>query len=149
MGYEKLKLKNQLCHALYSAANANIRTYEPYLKAIDLTYPQYLVMMALWEQDQISISQLSDLTYFDSGSLTPLLKRLDTKGLIKIAVAKDDLRRKVLHVTKKGERLKEKAAQVPELMSCHLTLTAAEFAQLKTLLEKVRRDLCTRARDRS
>lgn len=141
MKYETLKLRNQLCHPLYSAANALIRIYDPYLKEIDLTYPQYLVMMALWEEDKVTMGQLSDATLFDSGSLTPLVKRLAEKNLIQVTPSKEDLRQKIVTLTKKGEKLKSDAVKIPELMLCHLSLSSNEMGTLKKLLEKLRLNL--------
>lgn len=141
MKYESLKLRNQLCHPLYSAANALIRIYDPYLKELDLTYPQYLVMMALWEEDGIPMGQLSLITLFDSGSLTPLVKRLAEKNLLSVTASKDDLRQKIVTVTKKGEKLKAAAVKIPELMLCHLGLSPNEMGTLKKLLEKLRLNL--------
>ncbi len=82
-----LDLDRQICHSLYSAANALVRAYRPLLERLDLTYPQYLVMMSLWQQDGVSISDLARHTRFDAGTLTPLLRRLQKKGLIDIQVA--------------------------------------------------------------
>ena len=138
MDYDNLKLKNQLCHPLYSAANAVIRAYEPHLKKIDLTYPQYLVMMNLWEEDGGSITKISEATFFDSGSLTPILKRLVEKNLISVTGSKDDLRQKVVKLTKRGERLKDEALElIPKFLSCYTSLTSTEAATLKKLLNKL------------
>lgn len=138
MKYEQLKLKNQLCHPLYSAANALIRVYEPYLSAIDLTYPQYLIMMALWEKDHVSMTYLSEHTLFDSGSLTPLVRRLKEKGYIEVRPSKEDLRQKVVALTSRGEKLQREASKIPELMSCQIGLSLTEMTTLKKLLEKMR-----------
>ncbi len=138
MKYDKLRLKNQLCHPLYSAANAVVRSYEPHLKTIDLTYPQYLVMMSLWEQDEVTITKISEDTFFDSGTLTPLLKRLADKGFIKIAPSKDDLRQKIVTVTKKGEKLKDHALDIlPQLAACFSPITLDEAHQLGILVRKL------------
>lgn len=141
MNYDHLKLRNQLCHPLYSASNALIRIYDPHLKALDLTYPQYLVMMSLWEEDHVSISKLSEDTFFDSGSLTPLVKRLSEKGLISVVPSKEDGRQKVVTLTKKGEKLKAEAVKIPELMACHMGLSMNEMTTLKKLLEKLKGNL--------
>ncbi len=138
MSYENLKLKNQLCHPLYSAANAIVRAYEPHLRKLDLTYPQYLVMMSLWEEDAVSISKISEDTFFDSGSLTPLVKRLVEKQLIAVTQAKEDRRQKVVSLTKKGKRLRDEALElVPSLSACFCDLSAAEAQTLKKTLSKL------------
>lgn len=141
MKNEDIKLSNQLCHPLYSAANALVRVYGPILEGIDLTYPQYIVMMALWEKDGVNLKTLSEATFFDSGSLTPLIKRLMDKGLIKYTSAPEDQRQKIIYLTKKGEKLSLEAGKIPELMMCQLQLTMNEFITLKNLTEKLRRNL--------
>ena len=138
MNYNNLKLKNQLCHPLYSAANAIVRAYDPHLKKLELTYPQYLVMMALWEEDKVSISKISEETFIDSGSMTPILKRLTEKKFITITTAKDDRRQKVVSLTKKGDRLKGEAMELfPDLATCYDSITLEEAATLKKLLNKL------------
>ena len=141
MTYENLKLKNQLCHPLYSASNALIRVYDPILKDLDLTYPQYLVMLSLWEEDEVNISRLSETTFFDSGSLTPLLKRLEDKGFIIIAAGREDKRQKLISLSRKGEKLKAEAKKIPELMLCQINLSGDEFRTLKKLLDKLKTNL--------
>lgn len=138
MKYDNLKLQNQLCHPLYSVANTIVRAYDPHLKKINLTYPQYLVMMSLWEEDKVAIKKISQDTFFDSGSLTPILKRLEDKGLIIIGVSKEDLRQKIISLTKNGEELKDKAlALLPELATCFSSLSLSEAKTLKELLNKL------------
>jgi DNA-binding MarR family transcriptional regulator len=145
MDYEHLKLKNQICHPLYSATNAIVRAYDPHLKKLDLTYPQYLVMMALWEKDKVSISKISEETFIDSGSMTPLLKRLADKKLISINACKDDRRQKVIGLTRKGEKLKDEALEIlPELASCFTSITADEAMTLKKILNKLFIDLSSK-----
>lgn len=138
MKYDNLKLKNQLCHPLYSAANAIVRAYDPHLKKLDLTYAQYLVMMVLWEEDKVSISKISEETFIDSGSMTPILKRLLDKKLITVTAYKDDLRQKVIGLTKKGIALKDEALEVlPELANCFSSITIEEAVTLKKILNKL------------
>ncbi len=138
MDYNDLKLKNQLCHPLYSAANAIVRAYDPHLKKLDLTYPQYLVMMALWEEDKVSISKISEETFIDSGSMTPILKRLVDKKLITIIFSQDDRRQKVVNLTKKGDKLKDVALEIlPDLTNCYTSLTRDEALTLKKILNKL------------
>ncbi len=103
--FEQLKIDNQLCHEVYSAANALTRFYNNHLKALKLTYPQYIVMLSLWEKDGVNIQAISDQTLFDSGTLTPLLQKLKTLGFIEILVDERDRRQKVIRVTRKGRNL--------------------------------------------
>jgi len=142
MKYDNLKLKNQLCHPLYSIANAIVRAYDPYLKKLGLTYAQYLVMLSLWEEDGVTISQISEKTFFDSGSLTPLIKRLTDKGYISVSSSKVDLRQKMVSLTKRGGKLKDEAlVLVDELSACFSSITYSESMTLKKILNKLTSDL--------
>jgi MarR family transcriptional regulator, organic hydroperoxide resistance regulator len=130
-----LDLDRQICHSLYSAANALVRAYRPLLTQLDLTYPQYVVMMSLWKQDGVSISELVQHTRFDAGTLTPLLRRLQKKGLIDIQVADTDERRKVITVTTQGRTLKKSAEKVPSQIACTVDMPAEDAVKLKALCE--------------
>ncbi len=132
-----LDLDRQICHSLYSAANALVRAYRPLLEELDLTYPQYLVMMSLWQRDQVYISDLARHTRFDPGTLTPILKRLHTKGLVESQVAEADERRRIITVTKKGRALKTSAEKVPGQIACNVDLPLEEALELKSLCEKL------------
>ncbi|MCG9596907.1 MarR family transcriptional regulator [Vibrio sp. Isolate25] len=138
---EKLLLDNQLCFPLYSAANAVIRAYRPMLDKLDLTYSQYLVMMLLWEKDGASVKDLGTRLYLDSGTLTPLLKRLEAKGFVIRGRSQDDERVRVLNLTKSGQALKETAKSVPNAMRCKIDLELDELITLKQLCEKVLKNL--------
>jgi DNA-binding MarR family transcriptional regulator len=131
--YDQLKLENQLCHAIYSASNALARFYKPVLDELGLTYPQYLIMLALWERDAINILSISKVTYFDSGTLTPLLQKLKQKGLIDMKADKADGRSKIVHLTSKGLALKNKAALVPEQLVCIMPFEHSEAERLRSL----------------
>ncbi|MFN3696644.1 MAG: MarR family winged helix-turn-helix transcriptional regulator [Pseudobdellovibrio sp.] len=135
MTYEQIKLSNQLCHPLYSATNALMRIYKPLLSRIGITYPQYLVMMALWEQDKCNINTLSEMTYFDSGTLTPLLKKLCDLNFITIKTDKEDKRQKIISLTTKGLNLKEKAKDIPKDLICMVDVSKHDLINLKSLLE--------------
>lgn len=138
MKYDELKIKNQLCHPLYSAANSIVRAYEPHLKGVGLTYPQYLVMLSLWEEDGVSISNISENTFFDSGSLTPLLRRLSEKGFISVSTSEKDQRQKVVQLTKRGEKLKDQVhALIPRLGACYSSLSKDEIGTLRKILHKL------------
>lgn len=130
-----LDLDRQICHSLYSAANALVRAYRPLLEQLDLTYPQYLVMMSLWQRDGVSISDLARHTRFDAGTLTPILKRLQHKALIDIRVAKEDERRRKITVTGKGRSLKKTAQKIPGTIACTVDMPAEDALKLKALCE--------------
>ena len=112
-GYEQLKLDNQLCFPLYAAAKEVVRKYKPYLDELDLTYTQYITMMVLWENESMNVKELGSKLYLDSGTLTPLLKKLESKGYITRNRCKEDERNLIIQITDKGDKLKEKAAQIP------------------------------------
>lgn len=136
-GEKSLMLDNQVCFPLYSAANAVIRTYRPLLDKLDLTYSQYLVMMVLWENDGISVKDIGSRLHLDSGTLTPLLKRLEGKGFVVRGRSEVDERVRVLKLTQEGANLKETALQVPAQMKCKIQLELDELLELKRLCEKV------------
>lgn len=130
-----MTLDEQVCFSLYSATNAMVRAYRPLLAALDLTYPQYLVMLALWERDHIGVNQLSERTRLDAGTLTPLLKRLEGKGLLERRRSTEDERARVLVLTTAGRALRRKAETVPGQLLCRVQMSAAELKTLKTLGE--------------
>ncbi|PAU37773.1 MarR family transcriptional regulator [Vibrio coralliilyticus] len=138
---EKLLLDNQLCFPLYSAANAVIRAYRPMLEQLDLTYSQYLVMMLLWEKDGASVKDLGTRLHLDSGTLTPLLKRLEVKGFVARGRSQEDERVRVLNLTNAGQALKDSAKSVPNAMRCKIDLEVDELVTLKQLCEKVLNNL--------
>jgi DNA-binding MarR family transcriptional regulator len=115
-----LLLDNQLCFAMYSASLAMTKSYKKLLKALDLTYPQYLVMLVLWEQDGVIVSELGKRLYLDSGTLTPLLKRMESMGLLHRQRDADDERRVGVKLSDAGRALKRKALSVPEKIGCLL-----------------------------
>ncbi|GGB54031.1 MarR family transcriptional regulator [Shewanella inventionis] len=130
-----LALENQVCFSLYSATNAMIRAYRPLLDELSLTYPQYLVMMVLWQEPGISVKTLGEKLHLDSGTLTPLLKRLETKELVSRGRSELDERVRVLHVTDAGRQLHQQALSIPEQMRCKVGGTLEELAQLKQLCD--------------
>ena len=137
MTEEVLKLENQLCFPLYVASKEVIRKYRPYLDALDLTYTQYIAMMVLWEEKKINVRDLGSKLYLDSGTLTPLLKSMESKGFIKRSRSKDDERIVLAELTKKGERLKTKAADIPAKVAGCLKLGSKEALELYRLLNKL------------
>jgi len=135
---EQLKLDNQLCFALYSTSLAMTKVYKPLLQALNLTYPQYLAMLVLWEGDGITVGELSQHLLTDPGSVTPLLKRLEAEGLLTRTRSSQDERVVQLHLTDKGRALQEQAMGVP---ACILKATAqrpAELMELKNELVTLR-----------
>jgi MarR family transcriptional regulator, organic hydroperoxide resistance regulator len=129
-----LLLDNQLCFALYSTSLAMTRVYKPLLDEIGLTYPQYLAMLVLWEQDGLMVSELGERLYLDSGTLTPLLKRLESSGLIARIRAVEDERRVHITLTAAGRKLKTKAAKIP---GCILSATQCSIPELMALTQRV------------
>ncbi|MDC5807072.1 MarR family transcriptional regulator [Vibrio europaeus] len=134
---ESLLLENQVCFPLYSASNAVIRTYRPLLDSLDLTYSQYLVMMVLWESDGISVKDIGARLHLDSGTLTPVLKRLEAKGFVVRGRSELDERVRVLKLSEEGRELKAKALAIPAEMKCKIQLDLDELILLKSLCEKV------------
>lgn len=137
MSYDGLKLKNQLCFPLYAAAKEVVGKYKPFLDSIDLTYTQYITMMVLWEQKHIGVKELGQYLYLDSGTLTPLLKRLESKGFVMRKRSADDERAVTVFITDAGEKLKEQAAKVPLSISKCMPLSHEEAVTLYTLLYKI------------
>ncbi|PTP91681.1 MarR family winged helix-turn-helix transcriptional regulator [Vibrio splendidus] len=132
-----LKLDNQVCFALYSASNAMSRAYQPLLKALDLTYLQYIVMMVLWEEKEINVKALGAKTHLDSGTLTPLLKRLEMKGYVLRTRSIEDERVRVITLTPAGVELKEQAQTVPVEMLCLSKMNEDELKSLKAQCEQL------------
>ena len=135
--YPELLLDNQLCFPLYAASRAITRRYTPLLRELDLTYTQYITMMALWERDGVTVNELGGRLFLDSGTLTPLLKKLEGRGLIVRARDADDERRVIVSLTDEGRGLRERAATVPLAMMGCLDLEPADAQELKRLLGKV------------
>ena len=132
---QALLLDNQLCFALYSASLAMTKLYKPMLDELGLTYTQYLVMLVLWEGDGLMVSELGQRLYLDSGTLTPLLKRLEAAGLVSRLRAVDDERRVHIHLTPAGKRLKARAAKVP---GCVLAASQCSVPELLQLVGQIR-----------
>lgn len=138
---EWLKLDHQLCFALYSASLAMTKLYKPLLEPLNLTYPQYLVMLVLWEGDGITVSQLGERLALDSGTLTPLLKRLEAQGLLRRLRDAADERRVLLQLTPRGGALKTKALTVPENVACAAGCELNELASLTARLKALREQI--------
>lgn len=136
-----LQLDRQLCFALYSSSLAMTKLYKPLLEPLGLTYPQYLVMLVLWEQDGISVSTLGQRISLDSGTLTPLLKRLESAGLIKRQRASDDERRVEIFLNPQGLALKQQALGIPPQLACAAACSLEELSSLTRRLHELRQQL--------
>jgi DNA-binding MarR family transcriptional regulator len=141
---EWLALDRQLCFALYAASLAMTKTYKPLLEPLGLTYPQYLVMLALWEADGIAVSTLGERLTLDSGTLTPLLKRLQAQGLVQRLRDAADERRVLLQLTAAGRALKDRAVAVPQAILNATTCGLDEIAPLVRQLTALRQQLQAR-----
>ena len=138
--FDTLKLSNQLCFPLYACSREIIRKYNSPLKGIGLTYPQYITMMVLWEKKEISVRDLGKELHLDSGTLTPLLKNMESKGLLTRQRSSKDERLLIVSITREGEQLKEKALEVPPKMAACVKLTPQEAQTLYNLLYKLLED---------
>ena len=136
-GYEQLKLENQLCFPLYAAAKEVVRKYKPLLDELDLTYTQYITMMVLWENESLNVKELGSMLYLDSGTLTPLLKKLEAKGYITRSRCKEDERNLIIEITEKGEALKEQAANIPKEMTRWVNISKEEIEVMYHALYKL------------
>ena len=135
--YDLLKLENQLCFPLYAAARATIRLYKPLLDKLDLTYTQYITMMVLWERRSLTAKELGDILFLDSGTLTPLLKKMEAKGYLTRKRSSVDERSLVVTVTDAGMALRDEALSVPVAMADCLTLPREEAMTLYGILYKM------------
>ena len=135
--FNPLGLDNQLCFPLYAASRELIRQYKPFLDPLDLTYPQYVTMMALWEQDKVKVGELGARLHLDSATLTPLLKRLESHGYLQRKRSEQDERAVIVSLTDEGRALREKALSVPGCIASCISLEPQEALQLKQLLEKL------------
>lgn len=135
--FDVLRLKNQLCFPLYACSREIVKKYKPYLEKIDLTYTQYIVMMVLWERKTVNVKELGECLYLDSGTLTPLLKKLEAKGYISRMRSETDERNLVVSITEEGERLKEQAVEIPTQIAGCTNLSQEEAVLLYNILYKI------------
>jgi DNA-binding MarR family transcriptional regulator len=133
-----LRLESQLCFALYSSSLAMTKLYKPLLEPLGLTYPQYLVLLVLWEQDGVAVGALGERLFLDSGTLTPLLKRLESAGLVRRERSVDDERRVLVHLTDEGRALRARARGIPRALAAAPGCSAAEVAGLTGRLQRLR-----------
>lgn len=141
----RLLLRNQLCHSLYSASNAMVRAYRPLLEPLGLTYPQYLVMLALWEHDAVPIKQLVEDTRLDAGTLTPILKRLEQKALVQRRKSTQDERQWLIALTDPGAQMREQASDIPLKLFCMTSMSLEQARQLKQAAEQIYHDVVRRS----
>ena len=135
--YAGIRLSNQLCFPLYVCSKEIVRRYKPYLDELNLTYTQYIAMMVLWEKREVTVTELGKQLFLDSGTLTPLLKKLEQKGFVTRKRMESDERNVCISITDKGDKLKEEAVKIPEKMRCCISLNPEETKTLYTILQKV------------
>ena len=135
--YDPLKLENQLCFPLYACSKEIIRKYKPYLDDIDLTYTQYITMMVTWDKKSVNVKTLGECLFLDSGTLTPVLKKLESKGYITRERSEKDERNLVVSITDSGMKLRDKAIDIPQKMGSCVMLTPEEAKILYNLLHKI------------
>lgn len=134
---DTLKLENQLCFSIYAASRAITRIYRPLLEELGITYPQYLVMLVLWERESISMKELGNKLYLDSGTLTPLLKRLEAMELVARGRSSEDERVLEVSITERGKKLKERALIIPECVFKSLNADVTMLSRLKRDVDKL------------
>lgn len=139
--YDVLKLENQICFPLYACSKEIVRKYKPFLDEIDLTYTQYITMLVLWEHKEISVKDLGDYLYLDSGTLTPVLKKLEQKGYVTRARDTQDERVLNVTITEAGEQLKEKAVEIPSKIGNCVCLPAEDALKLYEILHKILKNI--------
>lgn len=135
--FDSLKLENQICFPLYVCSKEIVNKYKPFLDEINLTYTQYITMMVLWEKEELTVSELGKKLFLDSGTLTPLLKKLEAKGLVTRNRSKDDERNLLVKLTPSGEKLKKQATTIPTKLASCVDLEPNEAILLKQLLTKM------------
>ena len=135
--YEVLRLQNQLCFPLYAASREIVKKYTPYLERLDLTYTQYITMMVLWEEHEISVKALGEKLFLDSGTMTPVLKALEKKGLVSRARSEADERVLIVTVTQEGLLLRDQALEIPTAVGGCIGLEPEEAAALYHILYKI------------
>jgi len=143
---QALMLENQLCFAMYSASLAMTKVYKKLLKQLDITYPQYLVMLVLWEKDEVMVSELGNKLFLDSGTLTPLLKRMEAMGLLQRCRDAADERRVLVRLSEEGRALRQRAAAVPATLVCALP-PLEQVVDLREQLKHLRKGLLAQTGD--
>ncbi|MBQ1732416.1 MAG: MarR family transcriptional regulator [Bacteroidales bacterium] len=134
MAYELLKLDNQLCFRLYTAARLTMGAYHPYLDPLGITYPQYLVMLVLWEHEKQTVMDISHRLQLDTNTVTPLLQRMEKAGLIKRTKGKEDARQRIVTLTDKGLAMQEQAKHIPECLSAEILNHIGSIEELTKII---------------
>lgn len=132
-----LKLENQLCFAVYACSKEITKLYREHLEEMNLTFPQYLVMLVLWEKDERTVSDLGEKLYLDSGTLTPMLKRMEQTGLVQRVRLKEDERKVAISLTEKGKALKKQAACIPKSVAPSFGITKEDYLDLLMKLNQM------------
>lgn len=139
--YDSLKLEHQLCFPLYAASREVIKRYRPYLEPLGITYTQYITMMVFWQEGKVSVKELGKKLLLDSGTLTPVLKSLESKGFVKRYRCAEDERVLMVEITENGKELRERAKEIPQKLAACVKLDGEEAMQLYTLLYRVLEEL--------
>ena len=137
IAFDPLKLDNQLCFPLYACAKEVVRRYKPFLDKIGLTYTQYITMMVMWEHREMNVKELGKLLYLDSGTLTPVLKTLEKKGLIRRHRSEKDERNLIISITKSGEALRAEAVSIPASLAGCMPMDPKDAAELYRILKNL------------
>jgi len=140
MSYDPLKLENQLCFPVYAVSRLFTREYQPYLDKLNITYPQYLVLMILWENDGIGVNDIAKKLILNTNTMTPLLKRMESQGLLERQRSNEDERKVIVKLTNKGIELKKQALEIPDNLSLKLLdsqLNIDDLVELKKKLETI------------
>lgn len=145
MTHEQLKLDNQLCFRLYAASRLIIQAYHPYLEPLGLTYPKYLVLMVLWEQDQLPVNRIARLLALETNTVTPLIQRMEREGLVTRRKGTEDTRQTIVSLTERGKALQEEAASIPSCMVEMLCEKGLEADSVMKLIPQLD-DIITRLR---
>jgi DNA-binding MarR family transcriptional regulator len=135
--YDMIKLDNQVCFSLYAASREIIKLYKPYLDKFNLTYTQYIAMLVLWEDQKSTVKDIGKRLHLDSGTLTPLLKKIENMGLISRYRAVNDDRVVIVELTEKGRLLKDDVTEIPEEMACKINMPKEDLLEIKTKLDKL------------
>lgn len=141
------RLDDQLCFALYAASRAVIQAYAPLLAPMGVTYPQYLVLLVLWEEDAVPVKRLGERLQLDSGTLTPLLKRMEAQGLVTRRRAAEDERVVIITLTPEGRALRKQAAKIPTQLACHFETSWKEVARMRDELKRLTESIRTSCAD--
>jgi len=137
MEYEQLKLSNQLCFPVYAASRLITREYQPYLDKMGITYPQYLVLMVLWESDGISVNEIAQKLLLNTNTVTPLLKRMEVQGIVSRNRSEADERKVIVNLTQKGNNMREEASTIPENLAAGLNTGTIPMEDLVYLRDKL------------